>query len=288
VLGPEHPETLAVRSSIADSYAAAGRREEALNLREEVLTLCRQALGPEHRYTFIAMNGLANSYMTEQNYAKAEPLLSELLAHARKSTNINSSELESRLAGLAELHYLQKRYADAEMLYRERMENRLRRPGGETNSVVLDIRTRLGCLYSDWAWAERATAGAAHERAVEGEKLLRETIAIRERDAKYSAWRKVELQSRLGGALSVLAFTDPALTATTREPKLIEAEAILQRGQTGMEQDKKTEAKYQRDGIERFIRLYEAWPKPDQLAQWKQKLAAFDEAEAKKNKSVQP
>jgi hypothetical protein len=30
-------------------------------------------------------------------------------------------------------------------------------------------------------------------------------------------------------------------------------------------------------------RLYEAWPKPDKLAAWKQKLATLDEAEARKN-----
>ena len=150
-------------------------------------------------------------------------------------------------------------------------------------------RASLGCLYSDWAWAERATAGAAvHERAIEGENLNREVMAVRERDAKYAAWRKADLRSRLGGALSIVAFTDPSLTATTREPKLVEAEAFLEQGQAGTDQDKNAETKYRRDGIERFIRLYEAWPRPDKLAGWKQKLAAFDDAEAKKNKPAQP
>ena len=154
---------------------------------------------------------------------------------------------------------------------------------------MLSTRASLGRLYSEWAWAERTTAGtAAYDRAVNGEKLLRETIATRDTDAKYSAWRKAELQSRLGGALCVVATTDVGLTAATREPKLAEAEAILQRSQTVLDQDKKTDTKYRRHGIERFIRLYEAWPKPDQLAAWKQKLADFDEAEAKKNKPAQP
>ena len=154
---------------------------------------------------------------------------------------------------------------------------------------MLGARASLARLYSDWAWAERATNGAvAHERAIKGEKLLRETIAARERDAKEPSWKKADRQSRLGGALNVLAFIDPALTATAREPKLLEAEALLRRGQAEMENDATTETKYCRYGIERVIRLYEAWPKPDQLAAWKQKLAAFDEAEAKKNKPVQP
>jgi eukaryotic-like serine/threonine-protein kinase len=287
VLGPEHPGTLATMKDLAFYYAAAGRRDEALKLREEALALRRKVSGPEHPDTLSAVQDLANAYMSGRDYAQAEPLLSDLLARARKSAGTNASELESRLADMAELRYRQKRYADAEPLYRERIESRLRRPGGETGDTVLGARTSLGRLYSDWAWADRANAGAAaHERAIEGEKLLRETSAMREADAKYSAWRKAALQSRLGGALSVLAFTEPGLTATTREPRLVEAEAVLQRGQAGMEQDKNTEAKYQRDGIERLIRLYEAWPRPDQLAEWKQKLDAFDEAQ--KNKPRQP
>jgi hypothetical protein len=87
--------------------------------------------------------------------------------------------------------------------------------------------------------------------------------------------------------LSAVAFTDPALTPATREPKLVEAEAALLQGQAGMEQDKKTESRYQRDGIERLIRLYEAWPRPDKLTEWKEKLAAFDKAEEQKNTSGQ-
>jgi hypothetical protein len=35
-------------------------------------------------------------------------------------------------------------------------------------------------------------------------------------------------------------------------------------------------------------RLYEAWPRPDKIAEWRQKLAAFDEAEAKRIVPAQP
>src|SRR5262249_42781448 len=135
----------------------------------------------------------------------------------------------------------------------------------------------------------RAASGpAAYQRAIAGEKLIRDCIAAREGDARYLAWRKSDLQSRLGGALSVVALIDPDLTAATREPKLVEAEAALQHGQAGMELEKTIDAKYRRDGIERFIRLYEAWPKSDKFAEWKQKLAALDEPEAKKSKPRQP
>jgi hypothetical protein len=55
-----------------------------------------------------------------------------------------------------------------------------------------------------------------------------------------------------------------------------------------MEQEQHVDSKYRRDGIERSVRLYEAWQKPDLLAECKQKLAAFDEAEANKNQPARP
>jgi tetratricopeptide (TPR) repeat protein len=47
-IGPEHPDTLKAMHNLAISYDDAGRRDEALKLREEVLALRRKVLGPEH------------------------------------------------------------------------------------------------------------------------------------------------------------------------------------------------------------------------------------------------
>jgi uncharacterized protein HemY len=45
--------------SLAHSYAAAGRIQEALQLREETLRLCKAKLGPDHPNTLMGMNNLA-------------------------------------------------------------------------------------------------------------------------------------------------------------------------------------------------------------------------------------
>ena len=62
VLGPEHPDTLRAMNNLAISYSDAGRRDEALKLREEVLTLRRKVLGPEHPDTLMAMTTWRCSY----------------------------------------------------------------------------------------------------------------------------------------------------------------------------------------------------------------------------------
>src|SRR3546814_19906385 len=49
-------------NNLALSYAAAGRTQEALKLREETLQLQKAKLGPDHPNTLASMNNLALSY----------------------------------------------------------------------------------------------------------------------------------------------------------------------------------------------------------------------------------
>jgi serine/threonine protein kinase len=59
--GREHPNTLGAMHRTANAYHAAGRLDDALRLREQVLPLRRAVLGPEHPDTLWAMHTLANS-----------------------------------------------------------------------------------------------------------------------------------------------------------------------------------------------------------------------------------
>jgi tetratricopeptide (TPR) repeat protein len=57
--GPAHYETLEAMRNLALFYDAAGRREESLKIKEQVLALDRKALGSQHPATLQAMNDLA-------------------------------------------------------------------------------------------------------------------------------------------------------------------------------------------------------------------------------------
>jgi hypothetical protein len=185
-------------------------------------------------------------------------------------------------------------YPAAETLYREIVQ--LRRAGLKADHKdVLDATASLARLLSDWAWAERARTVAAkatslaspiaqpstinfqlspNERAREAEKLLREVLAVRLRDGA-SSWRIGDAKSRLGGALVSWAVTDRKLDAEGREAKLSEAEALLLDGH-GPLQSSSTDEKYKRDAIQRLVRLYDAWNKPDKRAEWQQKVELLD------------
>ncbi|GEM_PF-2115097 len=60
--GPEHPNTVWAMNNLAASYFDVGCRDEALTMKEKVLTLRRKLLGPEHPDMLGAMSNLANTY----------------------------------------------------------------------------------------------------------------------------------------------------------------------------------------------------------------------------------
>ena len=72
------PETLAAGHNLATSYDDVGRKDQALKLREEVLTLMRKVNGPEHHNTLMAMNNLAASYSETGRKDEALKLRQEL------------------------------------------------------------------------------------------------------------------------------------------------------------------------------------------------------------------
>ena len=84
VLGPEHPDTLMWMGSLASSYYDVGRKEEALQLREQVLALDRKVFGPEHAYTLYGMRDLAISYADAGRDDEARDLYEQVLALERK------------------------------------------------------------------------------------------------------------------------------------------------------------------------------------------------------------
>ena len=70
---------------LAESYDAAGRRDEALKMLEEMLTLSRKVNGPEHSHSLRAMQLLANSYARVGREDETLKLREEVLAVRRKS-----------------------------------------------------------------------------------------------------------------------------------------------------------------------------------------------------------
>ena len=70
MLGPDHPDTLNSRNSLAAAYQAAGRAAEAIPLFEQTLAGRERMLGADHHDTLTSRNNLAAAY---QDAGRARP-----------------------------------------------------------------------------------------------------------------------------------------------------------------------------------------------------------------------
>jgi hypothetical protein len=58
-----------------------------------------------------------------------------------------------------------------------------------------------------------------------------------------------------------------------------EAERHLLDAEKGLREARSTPRRYYRQAVERLVKLYEAWGKPDEAARWRKELAAFDDSQ---------
>ncbi len=291
MLGQEHPDTLRAMQNLASSYHNVGRRDEALKLGEEVLTLRRKVLGPEHPDTLKTMNNLVVIYDAAGRRDEALKLQGEL-AIVRTSSRAAESQLhggetspsgpsaatlDSEKYSRADFLYRRGRFAEAEPLYREVLQSELKRFPA-TNENALGTAASLARNLADWAWAERDSTNKAkaYDHTVEAERLLRDCFAVRQRGTNANSWRTVDSKSRLGFAVVVLAVTDAKIAGEARMARFAEAEPLLLESAAALQAETRVSSAYKRDSLQRLVRLYQAWRKPDKLAEWKQKLEAFD------------
>jgi tetratricopeptide (TPR) repeat protein len=80
LLGPDHPDTLASRTNLANAYRDAGRTAEAIELHERTLADRERLLGPDHPDTLASRNNLANAYQDAGRTAEAIELHERALA----------------------------------------------------------------------------------------------------------------------------------------------------------------------------------------------------------------
>jgi tetratricopeptide (TPR) repeat protein len=74
ILGPDHPDTLSARNSLATAYHAAGRTAESIPLVQQILAARERLLGADHPSTLASRNNLASAYRATGRAAEAVPL----------------------------------------------------------------------------------------------------------------------------------------------------------------------------------------------------------------------
>ena len=281
-LGPGHRDTLESMRYLASEYRELGKLEQAEALYREYLQHKSDSVKTRLQLASVLMDRAKTNQAASGKSTEGEQILRDYLALARSRHTNDAAQLESALYDLAEVRFRQHQYREAELLYREILQSKRSRLGTEHEDVV-GATASLGRVLADWAWAEHDSKSEIRnpisqivERAREAERLLRECLAWHLKGTNQTHWRVGDVRSRLGGALVSVAVTDAAFDATGREAKLVEAEGLLLEGNQRLQERKSIdERKYKRDALERLARLYEAWGKPGQRAEWQQHMETF-------------
>jgi CHAT domain-containing protein/tetratricopeptide (TPR) repeat protein len=92
VLGPDHPDTLTARSTLAIAYDAAGRLDEAIPLFQHTLADSERVLGPDHPDTLATRSNLAAGYESAGRLDEAIPLRERSLADFERILGADHSD----------------------------------------------------------------------------------------------------------------------------------------------------------------------------------------------------
>src|SRR5271166_303547 len=131
LLGPDHPDTLNSRNSLAAAYLAAGRVTDAIPLFEQTLAGRERLLGPDHSDTLTSRNNLASAYQDAGRAADAIPLLEQTLATRERLLGIGHPRTLSSRSNLASAYRDGGRVAEAISLLEQTLADRERVLGPE-------------------------------------------------------------------------------------------------------------------------------------------------------------
>ncbi len=253
-LGNNHPQTLRSMAHVAGALAASGRTAEAETMQAEVLKCMKSTLGPGDPDTLAQMQVLAQMQEQHGQAAQAEKTWVEIIQLQQKALGKDHPDTLGTLQCLAHACQLQGRLPEAEKIYREVLN--LERARKQPDSARLaDCAGTLGRF-----WLQQ-------NRAAEAEPLLRESLALLQKH-QPNDWHRFSAESLLGDALLGLK-------------RLTEAGPLLRSGHDGLNTRialiPKAEHFHLRDAIERMGRFVELSEGAAAAAEWRHKLAAFDQ-----------
>ena len=147
-LGPDHPDTLASRNSLAGSYRDAGRLDKAIALYEQVFSGRSRVLGSDHRSTLTARDDLADTYWEAGRLDEAITLKKQILADAMRIMGPDSPGASAARNNLAATYRDAGRLSEAIPLFEQNLDE-VSRALGLDHPETLASRHSLAGAYRD-------------------------------------------------------------------------------------------------------------------------------------------
>jgi eukaryotic-like serine/threonine-protein kinase len=291
ILGDEHPETLLSMNRLAVVYFRESKYARAAEIFSKVLHVQRRTRGDEHPDTLTTAANLASMYVNLGDYARAEPLRIKSLEIQRRVLGENNPNTLTMVDNLGTLYRAQGKFSEAESIFVKNLETRRRVLGEEHPDVLSTMLNLASTLFrqGNYARAEpialkaleirRRVLGAQNPSTIDtwvmvslisfelrkyadAERAIREALASYEK-AGTDDWRPHRARALLGATLA-------------GQEKYADAEPLLLSGYAGMESRQATIPFELRYALERsgnwIVQLYRNWGKPDQAAEWVEKL----------------
>jgi eukaryotic-like serine/threonine-protein kinase len=292
LFGNESPQAADSLEALAGAVWGQDKLQEAEALYRQAVAIEEKAASHEGPEATSVLANLAGVLRQEGKLAEAESLYRQALARLRGPTDKETPEVASTLSSLATVLWSQAKLPEAESIQRQALAMRRKLLGDEHPDVSISLnnlsailrdarklpeaedvcrqalamkRKMLGNDHPDVAISLQNLASVLREegKSAEAEPVLRECLALREKVIPDD-WRTPSTRSTLGGCLLL-------------EKKYTEAEPLLLSGYDGLAKAQErippsSKARF-REAAERLVQLYEATDRPEQAAQWKQKLA---------------
>ena len=249
MLGEMRPETLTDISNVGELYRIEGKYAQAEPLLVKALEGRQRILGEEHPQTLTTMDHLAHLYAGEGKYEQAEALYNTALKSRLEVSGPQHPDTLGAMHNLAELLRKEVKYAEAEVLFNKALEGE-RRVLGPDNPATTNTVASLGELRLQ------------QRQYSEAEALLRDALSGQEKKDREN-WKRYNYQILLGASLVGQGEYD-------------EAEPLLLSGYQGLIERTATIPWESRSAVDhaaaRIVHLYQAWGKPDQAADWRNRL----------------
>ena len=288
--GDGDPNTWITLNNLAAGYHAAGRFPQAIELYDRVRTAQVKKLGAEHPETLVTMNNLAAACGEASRLSQAIELLEQIYHTQVKKLGAEHPTTLTMVYNLAYYYAAAGRLPEALKLFEQAAQGIEKRQFRHEHAYK--ILTYTSATYEkagQWEAAERwrrkwlavvkgksgpASPAYANELVLLGQNLLqqqkwteaegtlREAVMVRTKHAP-EVWSTFNAQSLLGDAL-------------LGQKKYADAEPLLLGGYEGMKARAQSippqGAGNLTTAVERLVRLYEAWGKPDEATKWRAKL----------------
>jgi serine/threonine protein kinase len=252
--GPEHEDTLHSMKCLASVLRELGRVKDAFVLDRVVLNLLEAKFGLESKETQISMFTIADAYKDKAGYeSEAIALFEKMITRAKAQPAKDLFGLPLLTQNLADAYQNHKEPKEAERLFRQALSMRELQSGSNSPSTAYSL-TALGVFL------------VKQQRFQEAEGYFSNALAIQE--AVYPGrWATLNTRGWLG--LSYLGQRD----FTNAEPLLLSSYAGIKEQAGERQLDSKN---ILGNPIERLVRLYTEWGKPDEAENWKKTLAEFE------------